>query len=61
VVSGLQDDDLVVRDEVDQAVLVGDTARPRARQGVLERLGFADARMRIAQGVPDEPVIRWRS
>lgn len=54
--AGLQDDDVVVRDVIDQAVRVVDAAGPRAGEDVLEGLGFADASERIAQCVGNQLV-----
>jgi hypothetical protein len=43
VVTGHNDDDLLVRDEVDKSVLVVDAPRPSSGQVVLERLGLTNA------------------
>src|SRR6478609_567035 len=56
VESGLQDDQVVVIDQVDQPVLFGDSTRPGVGEHVLERFGFADAFCRIAQCIVDESV-----
>ena len=56
VESGLEDDQVVTVDEVDQAVFLGDAARPGPGEHVAKRLGFADPGDRVAQGVVDEPV-----
>jgi hypothetical protein len=56
VFAGLQDDDVVVGDVVDQAVCVVDAARPRFGENVFERLGFADTSEGIAQRIDDQLV-----
>src|SRR5215469_15535145 len=56
VVAGGNDDDLVLRHEVDEAVLVIYPPRPCPRQVILERLRLADAREGIAAHVLDELV-----
>ncbi len=48
VVAGGNDDDLLVRNEVDKAVLVVDATRPSPGQVVFERLRLTDA----GEGVP---------
>lgn len=54
--AGLQDDQVVPLDEVDEAMLVGEAARPSAGEGVFKLLGIADAAEGVAAGVVDEPV-----
>jgi hypothetical protein len=56
VVPGLQDPEVVPVDEVDEAVLLGDAARPGAGQGVSELLRFADAGEGVPAGVGDQAV-----
>jgi hypothetical protein len=56
VVTGRNDDDLFVRDDVDEAVLVIDPSRPGPGQVVPQRLGFANAGERIPADVLDELV-----
>lgn len=56
VVPGLQDDDVVIGDVVDEAVGFVDAARPCARQDVLERFRLADSGERVAEQVGDELV-----
>lgn len=51
VFPGLQDDDVVIRDVVDQAVRIVNAAGPRAGEDVFESLGLADTSERIAQCV----------
>ena len=46
----LQDDDVVAVDEVDEAVLLADTAGPGAGEHMPERFGLTDARDRVAEG-----------
>jgi len=56
VVAGLQNNDVVISNEVDQAVHVVDAAGPRAGKNVLEGLRFADPGERIAHCVGDQLV-----
>ena len=48
MVPGLKKVDSIVGDDVNDAVLLRETARPRAVRPILERLWFADARKRFA-------------
>ena len=54
--TGLEDDEVVAIDEVDEAVLLGDPTRPRPGQHVPQRFGFADSGGRVAQRVVEEAV-----
>ncbi|GAB47568.1 hypothetical protein MOPEL_021_00030 [Mobilicoccus pelagius NBRC 104925] len=56
VETGLEDDEVVAVDEVDEAVLLGDPTGPCPGQHVAQGLGLADAGGRVAQRVVDEPV-----
>jgi hypothetical protein len=56
VVAGLEDDDVVVGDVVNETVRVIDAAGPGTGEDVPERLRFADTRERIAQRVGDQLV-----
>ena len=46
--TGLQDDDVVIRDVVNQSVRIVDAAGPRAREDMPEGFGLADTSERIA-------------
>ena len=50
VIAGLDELDPVVEDEVDDAVFLGEPARPRSLQLVSQRLGPADS----AEGLPHD-------
>ena len=52
--SGCDDHELVLFDGKDQAVFVGDSAGPVARELMLERLGFTDAGERCSPNFVDE-------
>ena len=54
VFAGLQDNDVVVGDVIDEAVSIVDAARPRAGEDVLQGLRFANTSERIAQRVSDQ-------
>jgi hypothetical protein len=54
VVTGHEDHDLLVRDQVDEAVLVVDPSRPCSGQVVLQRLGLTDPREGVTLDVLDE-------
>jgi hypothetical protein len=48
VISGLQEIDLLVGNDVDDAMLLSQASRPRAGSEVFERLRFSDSRKRLA-------------
>jgi len=50
----LNDDNFIIKDGVDQAVLIIDPTRPHPRKLVLQRLGFAQAVEGRALNVLDE-------
>ena len=54
MVARLQEVDLGALHKVDEAMLLGYASRPRARQNVLQRLGFADSGKGIADDGLDE-------
>ena len=56
MMSGCDDHELVLFDGKDQAVFVGDSAGPVARELMLERLGFTDAGERCSPNFVDELV-----
>jgi hypothetical protein len=56
VVARLEHDQVVVADDVDQSVFIGDAPGPRVGQTVLQRFGLSDAVEGIAGGVVDQPV-----
>ena len=56
MVAGLNGDEVVVLDGVDEAVFLVDAAGPEAGQVAGEALGFAGADAGIAGGFGDEPV-----
>ena len=56
VVPGLQNDNVRIRDEIDEAIGLVDAPRPGSRQNVLERLGLADSCERISQHIQNEDV-----
>jgi len=54
VVAGLEEVNPFVSDEVNEPVLLRDTARPGARRQVLEGLGLSNSRGGISQNIIDE-------
>lgn len=56
MVSGLEDDQVFFADQVNEAVLFTDAARPCPGENVLEGLWLADASSGVAQGLIDESV-----
>lgn len=56
VVAGLEDDEVVAIDEVNEAVLLGDSSRPGSLKDMLERLGLPDALARMPQRIFDQSI-----
>ena len=56
MVAGLQHDNVVVLDHVDQAMLAIDPSGPAALEDMAQRLGLSDAGEGVTQCVLDEPV-----
>jgi hypothetical protein len=54
VIARLEEIDPIFMDDIDDPVLLGQPPRPRTREDVLQRLGFADAGERISQNGLDE-------
>jgi hypothetical protein len=54
VVSGLQEVDPFLADEVDQSMFLGDATRPAASEVELQRFRLSDAAGRIAERALDE-------
>jgi hypothetical protein len=54
-------DDAVVHFNVDKAMFVCDAPRPGSCEGVLERLGLANAAERLFQALQQPPCIGWRA
>lgn len=56
MVASLEDDEILFEHLVDEAVFLGDTARPSTSNPVLQRLRLADPARRIAQCVVEQTV-----
>jgi hypothetical protein len=56
VVAGLEHDDVVTVDEIDQSMLVVDAPRPTSGEDVPQRLWFADPAEGVAQDLVEQAV-----
>ena len=56
VVTGLEDDQIISVDEVDESMLFIDSPRPTALEHVTKLLGFTNAASRLAQRSLDQSV-----